>query len=167
MPLLWELGFTKPAVAVGVPADILSRSSGRRKRSSFHKIVFRKYTQYSDLHTKHFQQITMTSWQISRYRPLAYQGVPAYRPSHCNERRKSRIFHKSSLQQPQYKDSKPNIFSRFGYYSWTDPRMRNPRNYRIPQGKILGGAHAQKHSPESMSHKHGWARHSSYSCYLC
>jgi hypothetical protein len=34
----------------------------------------------------------------------------------------------------------------FGYYSWTDPRMRNPRNYSIPQEKYRG-AHVQKLSP--------------------
>jgi hypothetical protein len=35
-----------------------------------------------------------------------------------------------------------------GYYSWTDPRMRNPRNYSTPKEKYQGGgAHAQKHSP--------------------
>jgi len=35
---------------------------------------------------------------------------------------------------------------KFGYYSWTDPRMRNPRNYSIPQEKYRG-AHVQKLSP--------------------
>ena len=43
------------------------------------------------------------------------------------------------------KNSKPR-FMWYGYYSWTDPRMRNPRNYSILWKKNITGHHAHKNS---------------------